>query len=255
MPIRAKSAWIISATRLPLGLYGRLTGMYHRSISRPREWPASASRPRAACERVTGAGIGALCRRLFALLDRLIEKLLDAAAQALFFGQGPLASLFKGGGSGGFAAAGGMGPSFFGTGSLYARGGVVRGPGNGTSDSIPARLSNGEFVVNARATGRHRALLEAINANRLPGFANGGAVSAPSLRQREAGGSTRIRFEVVDRAGVQIEQAGRPRSQGRETIIPVMIRSLKEEMAADIAGNGPVGKAMQNTFGLSRRTR
>lgn len=44
-----------------------------------------------------------------------------------------------------------------------ATGGRVRGPGSGTSDSIPARLSNGEFVVNANATRKHLPLLHAIN--------------------------------------------------------------------------------------------
>ena len=41
-----------------------------------------------------------------------------------------------------------------------ATGGPVRGPGTGTSDSIPMMLSNGEFVVNAKATAKHRQLLE-----------------------------------------------------------------------------------------------
>jgi hypothetical protein len=38
--------------------------------------------------------------------------------------------------------------------------------------------SNGEFVVNAEATRRNRALLEAINAG-IPRLAEGGVVSAP----------------------------------------------------------------------------
>lgn len=45
----------------------------------------------------------------------------------------------------------------------FAEGGLVRGAGTSTSDSIPARLSNGEFVVNAEATRRHLADLVAIN--------------------------------------------------------------------------------------------
>jgi hypothetical protein len=45
----------------------------------------------------------------------------------------------------------------------FAPGGPVFGPGTGTSDSIPAMLSNGEFVVNANATAKNRSLLEAIN--------------------------------------------------------------------------------------------
>lgn len=44
-----------------------------------------------------------------------------------------------------------------------ARGGRVSGAGTSTSDSIPAMLSNGEFVVNARATSMFPELLESIN--------------------------------------------------------------------------------------------
>lgn len=45
----------------------------------------------------------------------------------------------------------------------YAGGGAVWGAGSATSDSIPAYLSNGEFVVNAAATAKHRSLLESLN--------------------------------------------------------------------------------------------
>jgi hypothetical protein len=45
----------------------------------------------------------------------------------------------------------------------YAIGGMVEGPGTGTSDSILARLSNGEFVVNAKATQQYLPVLKAIN--------------------------------------------------------------------------------------------
>lgn len=48
----------------------------------------------------------------------------------------------------------------------FSTGGLVTGPGSGTSDSISAMLSNGEFVVNAKATARNRGLLEAINSNK-----------------------------------------------------------------------------------------
>jgi hypothetical protein len=44
-----------------------------------------------------------------------------------------------------------------------ARGGHVSGPGTSTSDSVPAMLSNGEFVVNAKATSMFPDLLETIN--------------------------------------------------------------------------------------------
>lgn len=81
-----------------------------------------------------------------------------------------------GGGSGG----GILGAIFSGIGSIFgggasvdpwagmrlASGGYVSGPGSGTSDSIRANLSNGEFVTNAAATARYRPTLEAINQNR-----------------------------------------------------------------------------------------
>ena len=54
-----------------------------------------------------------------------------------------------------------------------ALGGPVYGPGTGTSDSIPAMLSNGEFVMNADATARNLPLLHAMNAQK---FAAGGLV-------------------------------------------------------------------------------
>lgn len=45
----------------------------------------------------------------------------------------------------------------------FKDGGEVVGPGGPRSDSVPARLSNGEFVVNAKATAKNKPLLEAIN--------------------------------------------------------------------------------------------
>jgi hypothetical protein len=38
---------------------------------------------------------------------------------------------------------------------LASTGGYIRGPGTGTSDSIPARLSNGEYVIKAAAVSRY----------------------------------------------------------------------------------------------------
>lgn len=60
----------------------------------------------------------------------------------------------------------------------FAAGDMVRGPGTGTSDSILARLSNGEFVMRAAAV-RHYGpeLLRSINERRLPKFAEGGLVA------------------------------------------------------------------------------
>jgi hypothetical protein len=63
-----------------------------------------------------------------------------------------------------------------------AEGGMIYGPGSSTSDSIPAYLSNGESVINARSTSIFKPLLSAINS--VGGgkrFASGGVVGESAL--------------------------------------------------------------------------
>lgn len=62
-------------------------------------------------------------------------------------------------------------------------GGIVRGPGGPRSDSVPINASNGEFVVNAAATGRNLALLEAINAGKTVRAAAPAAMAAAGAAQ------------------------------------------------------------------------
>lgn len=45
----------------------------------------------------------------------------------------------------------------------FAEGGLVTGPGTGTSDSIPAQLSNGESVITAKATSMFAPILSSFN--------------------------------------------------------------------------------------------
>ena len=60
-----------------------------------------------------------------------------------------------------------------------AEGGHILGPGTSTSDSIPAYLSNGEFVIKAAAVTRYGpGLFEALNGLRVPRFAQGGLVGS-----------------------------------------------------------------------------
>ena len=62
----------------------------------------------------------------------------------------------------------------------FATGGLVTGPGSGTSDSIPAQLSNGESVITAKATSMFGPLLSSLNQ------AGGGVAFNPGLGgQRE----------------------------------------------------------------------
>lgn len=58
-----------------------------------------------------------------------------------------------------------------------AKGGAIIGPGTSTSDSIPALLSNGEYVINADAAAQiGRTTLDALNSGSYPAFASGGSV-------------------------------------------------------------------------------
>lgn len=88
----------------------------------------------------------------------------------------------------------------------YASGGFVSGPGSGTSDSILARLSNGEFVVRAAAVRAPGVLelLHRINGMRFSPsailgrtkFADGGLVGLPA--GLTGGGSGRTFNLVID---------------------------------------------------------
>ena len=77
----------------------------------------------------------------------------------------------------------------------YATGGHVIGPGTGTSDSIPAWLSNNEFVMTSRTVDHYGvAFMNALNQRRLPRFASGGRVggggspSYPGVLSNHGGG-------------------------------------------------------------------
>ena len=99
------------------------------------------------------------------VLESLIQKLIQAAMYALI-----IASVTGGSFKANFFKAFGNG---------FATGGSVDGPGTGTSDSIPAMLSNGEYVLNAQAVDRLGVpFLNGLNTGRLRGFASGGLVGS-----------------------------------------------------------------------------
>ena len=134
----------------------------------------------------------------------IISDLLRISIQRAIIG--PLANALFGGGGGMFGGGGGLlGGLLGGAGGMtshigsygtyasgvlngsiplsgvYATGGFVSGPGGPTSDSIPAMLSDGEFVVNAEATKKSLPLLRAINSGRAAVFASGGMVRSRNM--------------------------------------------------------------------------
>lgn len=79
----------------------------------------------------------------------------------------------------------------------FADGGAVSGPGTGTSDSIPAMLSNGEYVVKASAVSKVGTgfldLLNGVVSRPMHGhFADGGPVTSNVGPAPSSGGSTKV---------------------------------------------------------------
>jgi predicted ester cyclase len=85
-------------------------------------------------------------------------------------------------------------------GTTKAAGGYISGEGSGTSDSIPAYLSNGEYVINAAQTARYGALLEAINAGT---YAKGGEVTRQAAYALASGGPVGINISLPKISAVQ----------------------------------------------------
>ncbi|MEM5617471.1 phage tail tape measure C-terminal domain-containing protein [Pseudomonas aeruginosa] len=119
----------------------------------------------------------------------------------------------------------------------FANGGYVTGPGTGRSDSIPAMLSNGEFVVNAEATRRNRSLLEAINSNdRIP--SGSAASSSSSGATASAGLAPEVNIFNAPpgtQANVRMENA--------QWVIDVVCGSME--------GDGQVHQVMAGKYGVT----
>lgn len=164
------------------------------------------------------SGADALANAFDRLADKAVDLALDIAINAAF-GSVSGSSLFGG--------------------LKLASGGPVRGPGTGTSDSIPALLSNGEFVVRASEADKHRPLLDAINAGRLARFADGGSVSGHGARNMAAHGGGQIAIKVdapiniAGSAGTPEQNADLAGKLGKElerTMRGVVVSELRSQM-------------------------
>ena len=118
-------------------------------------------------------------------------------------------------------------------------GGPVYGPGTGTSDSIPALLSNGEHVITAKEVAQAGGqdaiyrMREAIRSGFK--FANGGAV--------ENGAVAPVRYSPVAQ-GMQVQSAQ-----------PVDTGAIASAVARAIAGYQPMVQIGDREFvGVMRRT-
>lgn len=167
-------------------------------------------------------------------LNKVLDKVIDIGLNSIFglSGGGGLFSLF------GFKKGGKI-PAF-------AGGGKLSGPGTGTSDSMLVRASTGEYIVNAKATKEHLALLEAINGGKLPAFATGGllgggiapkAPSLPSVSNLPAGRSSKDTVSIIlqDDSGRMASIADQRIETASGTIVNVAVAQSSRAAPAAMA--------------------
>lgn len=115
----------------------------------------------------------------------------------------------------------------FATGGVYRSdgyGGKLSGPGTGTSDSINARLSHGESIINARSTALFAPILSALN------VAGGGrAFDMPNLSNHFANGGI-FNNMIADNSGIQSQIINN---------LNQAINGLPERIGAHIAASTP----------------
>lgn len=122
----------------------------------------------------------------------------------------------------------------------HATGGYITGPGTGTSDSIPAWLSNGEYVMRAAAVRKYGvSFMHRINQNR---FAKGGVVGSAKFATDpkkwweefgKAASNTFEQFAVPSISTVQTTKDVRPELSDKTMNVLYSI----EEILKTISGN------------------
>jgi len=163
-------------------------------------------------------------------------------------------------GGGGGSLAGSL---FSAVGSIFgfAQGGLIRGPGTGTSDSIPAvvdgsrpiRVANNEFIQPERAVNHYGVgFMESIRTLKFPrpSFAFGGLVRASQAVARYATGGS-VAASSADAAPnvvVQFTNNGTPKRiasqsqelSGRDLVLAVVLE--------DIETGGPISRGLPTVF-------
>ncbi|WP_131193723.1 hypothetical protein [Lichenihabitans psoromatis] len=196
----------------------------------------------------------------FASTMQSIAKSLETAAlKAALLGEGPLAGLLgtaPAAGATGSASVGGLLGSLIsgvGTGGFqgwmpkFATGRVV-GPGGGTSDQVPAWLSNGETVINARASAANAPLLEAINSGQPLRLAQGGVAGRITAAPASSGSGGEVSIQVIHNAPTAPKVTQTRAPDGKR-----MFQLMWEDAAAhSSATNGHGTQAIAKRAGLGR---
>lgn len=167
------------------------------------------------------------------LLDSIVKSIAETMAAQVVnqFLNWIMPGFFNSGGSvvsGGFnthgAAANVLGISL----GNFATGGVISGPGTATSDSIPAMLSDGEYVIKADAVRKiGLPVLDAINAGTVPRFAQGGYVSQGSGTNTPVNGMPNVIVNITNESGVPMTAEETSSSfDGESYIVTVMMNAI-----------------------------
>lgn len=167
------------------------------------------------------------------LADSIISDLIRMSARAAI---SPLANML-GSAIGSWVGNGSLGSANMvdngqALGSMFATGGHVSGPGTGTSDSIPAWLSNGEYVINAAAVQRYgKGTFDRLNAQK---FATGGHVGPAA---NDASAALNMRLELINRSSQPITATqGEMRFDAKGVVQQVFLDDMRR--------GGPMSKYM-----------
>jgi TP901 family phage tail tape measure protein len=110
-----------------------------------------------------------------------------------------------------------------------AIGGILRGPGTGTSDSIPAMLSNGEAVIPAKTVKQYPGMVSGLIAGNIPGFKDGlfrGYTNAVSLLSSGANQA------LKGKSGYSASALSSEFSAGGAGIQSPIVRAIAESLGA-----------------------
>lgn len=169
----------------------------------------------------------------FADMSRVIVRALEEAIVKMLIIQ-PLMRGLSGGLGFGFADGGLIGGVASSPVQGLASGGRISGPGGPRDDRIPIMASDGEYMINAAATAKHLPLLEAINSDRIPKFADGGIVGSASSGVPTFGGTSIVAPSIAVTVQGSAGQSNTDHQKMGENIAKAAMDQMREMMTKEL---------------------
>lgn len=134
----------------------------------------------------------------------------------------------------------------------FNQGGFVSGRGSGKSDSIPARLSNGEFVLQKSAVDSlGMGFLQRLNKEGVGAFNVGGAVGTTYVDRPVANTSSPdVNIQIINQGGsdIEVERTERTMSSDGRVNMKLFVKQAVQELAS----TGDLDGTMLSNFGQRR---